>query len=126
MTNRIAPSRLQLTAAIAAAVSLAATSYAAEVNPAAMVYKTPDQFTWRDPTDKATTNQTILYGDPNGTGLYIYINKFKPGRFGLAHYHPNDRFIIVTDGAVGEAPERSWTRSIRCGCRRARSRSTMR
>jgi hypothetical protein len=99
MTNRIAPSRLQLTAAIAAAVSLAATSYAAEVNPAAMVYKTPDQFTWRDPTDKATTNQTILYGDPNGTGLYIYINKFKPGRFGLAHYHPNDRFIIVTDGA---------------------------
>jgi hypothetical protein len=58
MTNRIVPSRLQLTAA----------SYAAEINPAAMVYKTPDQFTWRDPTDKVATNQTILYGDPNGTG----------------------------------------------------------
>jgi hypothetical protein len=45
------------------------------------------------------TNQTILYGDPNVTSLYIYINKFKPGRFGLPHFHPNDRFITVIDGA---------------------------
>jgi hypothetical protein len=38
-------------------VSLATASYAAEINPAAMVYKTPDQFTLRDPTDKVAVNQ---------------------------------------------------------------------
>src|ERR1700688_4098167 len=104
MTNCIVQLRLQLTAAIAAAVSLATPAPAAEINPAAMVYKTPDQFTWRDPTDKATTNQTILYGDPTKPGLYIYINKFKPNRFGNAHYHPNDRFITVIEGAGWRGP----------------------
>jgi hypothetical protein len=101
MTNCLALRRYQLAAAAAvfAAVGFASPSRAVELDPAAIAYKTPDQFTWRDPTDKATTNQTILYGDPNGTGLYIYINKFKPGRFGLPHYHPNDRYIVVIDGA---------------------------
>jgi len=99
MTNRIALSRLQLTVAIAAAVSLATASYAAEINPAAMVYKTPDQFTWSDPTDKASTNRTILYGDPNKPGLYIYISKVKPNRVGTPHYHLNDRFVTVIEGA---------------------------
>ena len=36
---------------------------------------------------------------PTKPGLYIYINKFKPNRFGGPHYHPNDRFITVIDGA---------------------------
>ena len=69
------------------------------VDPAAVIYKTPEQFQWRDPTDRVATNQTVLHGDPNKPGLYIYINKFKPGRFGTAHYHPNDRFITVIEGA---------------------------
>jgi quercetin dioxygenase-like cupin family protein len=64
-----------------------------------VAYVTPEQFKWRDPTDQVATNQATLYGDPNKAGgLYIYINKFKPGRFGNPHYHPNDRFITVIDG----------------------------
>ena len=98
MTNCIAMLRLELAAAIAA-LSLVTAGHAVELNPAAVVYKTPDQFTWRDPTDKVATNQTVLYGDPTKPGLYIYINKFKPNRFGNAHYHPNDRFITVIEGA---------------------------
>jgi len=84
---------------VIAALGLAAAGHAAELNPAAVAYKTPEQFQWRDPTDQVATNQTVLYGDPNKTGLYIYINKFKPDRFGNPHYHPNDRFITVIEGA---------------------------
>ena len=90
-----------LALAIAASlVSLATTSYAVELDPAAVTVVTPDQFKWRDPAGQAATNQAILHGDPNKPELYIYINTFKPGRFGNPHYHPNDRFITVIDGAA--------------------------
>jgi quercetin dioxygenase-like cupin family protein len=59
----------------------------------------PEQFKWRDPSDQALTNQVVLLGDQGKPGLYIQINKFKPGRFGDPHYHANDRFIAVIDGA---------------------------
>jgi quercetin dioxygenase-like cupin family protein len=98
MTNRHALSHLAL--AVAATLSLVTAVHAVELDPAAVAYVTPDQFKWRDPTHQVTTNQAVLYGDPNKAGgLYIYINKFKPGRFGNPHYHPNDRFITVIDGA---------------------------
>ncbi len=83
----------------AAVVSLVTVGYAVELDPTTVIYKTPEQFQWRDPTDQVATNQVILHGDPNKPGLYIYINKFKPNRWGSAHYHPNDRFITVIEGA---------------------------
>jgi quercetin dioxygenase-like cupin family protein len=98
MPIRLAPLRIEL-AVVVAALSLATASHAVELNPAAVVYQTPEQFTWSDPTDKVATNRTNLFGDSTKPGLYIYINKFKPGRFGNPHYHPNDRFITVIDGA---------------------------
>jgi len=76
--------------------AFAAALQAAELDPAAVKILPPEQFKWRDPTDQATTNQMVLLGDPNKEGsLYIYVNKFKSGRLGNAHYHPNDRFITV-------------------------------
>jgi hypothetical protein len=98
MSDCFARLRLELAVA-AAALTLVTAAQAVELNPAAVVYKTPDQFTWADPADKVATNRTVLYGDPDKPGLYIYINKFKPNRFGNPHYHPNDRFITVIDGA---------------------------
>jgi quercetin dioxygenase-like cupin family protein len=99
MTNGLKLGVTLVTLAIAS--SLATTAGAVELNPAAVIYKTPDQFKWRDPADQSPTNQVILQGDPTKAGsLYININKFKPGRFGNAHYHPNDRFITVIDGAA--------------------------
>jgi quercetin dioxygenase-like cupin family protein len=99
MSSHLARSRLQLAVAIAA-LSLATAVQAVELNPAAVIYKTPEQFTWADPTDKVATNRTVLHGDPEKPGdLYIYINKFKPNRFGGPHTHPNDRFITVIEGA---------------------------
>jgi len=90
----------RLTLALAAAgLSIVTAVHAVELNPAAVISKTPDQLVWSDPTDKVANNRTVLVGDPAKTGLYIYINKFKPNRFGGPHYHPNDRFITVIDGA---------------------------
>jgi quercetin dioxygenase-like cupin family protein len=98
MTKRHVLLHLTLAAAAATLTPVTA-SRAVELDPAAVVYVTPDQFKWRDPTDQVPTNQATLYGDPSKPGLYIYINKFKPGRIGNPHYHPNDRFITVIDGA---------------------------
>jgi Cupin len=67
------------------------------LNPAAVTYLTPEQFTWRDPSHKAPLNQVILYGNPAKPGLYITINKFSNG-FNRPHYHPSDRFSYVLQG----------------------------
>ncbi len=68
------------------------------LDPAAVVYTLPDQYKWRDPTGAAGVNQAVLHGDPTGTGLYVVLNRFKPGNFSRPHFHPNDRFITVVKG----------------------------
>jgi hypothetical protein len=97
------------------AVGFTTVGDAFELDPAAVVYKTPDQFQWRDPTMKAPNNQTVLYGDPSKPGLYIYINTAKAGRFSPPHYHPNDRFIMVQKGPwwVGSGSQRDPDRTVR-------------
>ena len=72
---------------------------AVELNPAALIYKLPDQLKWRDPTGAAPVNQAILQGDPTKAGgIYVVLNRFKPGAFSRPHFHPNDRFITVLKG----------------------------
>jgi quercetin dioxygenase-like cupin family protein len=68
------------------------------LDPAAVGYRTADQFKWRDPSDTAPTNQTILQGNPSKPGVYVQINKFKPNTGSRPHFHPNDRFIFVLKG----------------------------
>ena len=70
----------------------------AGLDPAAAAYTLPDQYKWRDPTGAAGVNQVVLHGDPNSTGLYVTLNRFKPGNFSRPHFHPNDRFITVVKG----------------------------
>jgi len=70
----------------------------AELDPAALIYKLPDQIQWRDPLGTSGVNQAILQGDPTKPGLYVVLNRFKPGNFSRPHFHPNDRFITVVKG----------------------------
>src|SRR5712691_5848247 len=79
----------------------AGTAFAADLNPAALAYKSPDQLKWRDPTGAAGINQAVLVGDPEKPGLYVVMNRFKPGNFSRPHFHPNDRFITVIKGTCG-------------------------
>jgi hypothetical protein len=78
------------------------------LDPAAVVYTPPDQYKWRDPTGAAGVNQAVLHGDPNMTGLYVTLNRFKPGNFSKPHFHPNDRFITVVKGTWWVATGNRW------------------
>ena len=94
---------------VAAGLSLGPAS-AVELNPAALTIKMPDDIKWRDPTGAAPVNQAILHGDPTKPGLYVVMNRFKPGAFSKPHFHPNDRFITVVRGPGGSAPATNGTR----------------
>ena len=71
---------------------------AVELDPKVLSFKLPSQIKWRDPTGAAPTNQAILHGNPTKSGLYVVLNRFKPGSFSRPHFHPNDRFITVVKG----------------------------
>jgi hypothetical protein len=69
---------------------------AAELDPAAVIYKLPDQIKW---VDRGGNENAVLVGDPSKPGLYVVLNKWKAGNhFSRPHFHPNDRFITVLSG----------------------------
>ena len=69
-----------------------------QLNPAALIFSAPDKLPWRDPLGVSGVNQAVLHGDPTKPGLYVVLNRFKPGNFSRPHFHPNDRFITVVKG----------------------------
>ena len=71
---------------------------AAELNPAAVTYKLPDQIPW-GPVNAAGAQQAVVLGDPTKPGFYMVYNKWTKGNhFSKPHSHPNDRFIVVLQG----------------------------
>ena len=71
---------------------------AVELNPAAVIYKLPEQIPWgnRTPAGNQFAN---LAGDPDRPGLYVQMFKWLAGNhFSRPHFHPNDRFITVLKG----------------------------
>ena len=82
-------------------------SSAAELNPAAVVYKLPDQIPW-GPVDPRGAQSAVVVGDPNKQGFYMVYNKWTRGNhFSRPHFHPNDRYIVVLQGTwwVGTGPD---------------------
>jgi uncharacterized cupin superfamily protein len=77
---------------------LAPSGHAAELDPAAVAYRTPDQFKWRDPANKGPSNNVILHGDPSKTGFYVQLQRWNKGNFSGPHFHPNDRFMYIFSG----------------------------
>jgi hypothetical protein len=95
MTAHLSSCRLLLAAA-ASALALTMPGAAAELNPAAVIYKLPDQIEWKG---TGGNRNAVLVGDPEKPGLYIVINKWLAGNnFSRPHFHPNDRFITVLKG----------------------------
>ena len=71
---------------------------AAELNPAAVVYKLPDQIPW-GPVDARGAQNAVVVGDPEKPGFYmVYTKCTKGNHFSRPHFHPNDRFITVLSG----------------------------
>jgi hypothetical protein len=95
---------LALTICLGASLSV---SSAAELNPAALVYKLPDQIPW-GPVNAAGAQSAVVLGDPNKSGFYMVYNKWTKGNhFSHLHFHPNDRYIVVLQGTwwVGTGPK---------------------
>lgn len=84
--------------AAASLVALASLSSAAELNPAAVVYKLPDQIPWSAPDARGAQN-AVVAGDPSKPGFYVVYTKWTKGNhFSRPHSHPNDRYITVLKG----------------------------
>ena len=82
-------------------------SSAAELNPAAVIYKLPDQIPW-GPVNAASAQAAVVGGDPTKPGFYMVYNKWTKGNhFSHPHFHPNDRYIVVLQGIwwVGTGPK---------------------
>jgi quercetin dioxygenase-like cupin family protein len=94
---------------VALAIAFAAvpgTASAAELNPAAVAYKLPDQIPW-GPVNPAGAQQAVVLGDPTKPGFYMVYTKWTKGNhFSRPHFHPNDRYIVVLQGTwwVGSGP----------------------
>ena len=69
---------------------------AADINPAYVAFKVPDQIKWVTSASGAST--AVVLGDPEKPGLYIQLNKWSPGHMSRPHWHPNDRYITVISG----------------------------
>src|SRR5580658_91570 len=83
-------------AALVASVLWVCNVTAAELNPAAVVFKLPDQIPWKLNPNGA--DNAVLYGDPAKPGLYIVLVRWHAGHMSHPHFHPNDRFITVISG----------------------------
>jgi hypothetical protein len=80
---------------VATVVSLG-TVKANDLNPAALIYKLPDQIHWVD--EPSGVSQAVLHGDLSKPGLYIVLVKWHAHHMSHPHFHPNDRFITVISG----------------------------
>ena len=88
--------RVAYTAVAIGMVLSLGSSTAADLNPAALAYKLPNQITWS--TEANGAQQAVLAGDPNKPGLYVVLTKWTAHHMSRPHFHPNDRFITVISG----------------------------
>jgi hypothetical protein len=77
-------------------VSFLSAKGSADLDPAALTYKLPDQIKWTD--SAGGSSSAVLYGDPAKPGFYIMLNKWYAHHNSRPHFHPNDRFITVLSG----------------------------
>ena len=81
-----------------ALVGMLSPSSAAELNPAAVIYKLPDQIPW-SPVDARGAQNAVVVGDPAKPGFYAVYTKWTKGNhFSRPHFHPNDRYFYVLEG----------------------------
>src|SRR6266853_566881 len=65
-------------------------SSAAELNPAAVIYKLPDQIPWSAPDARGVQNAVVV-GDPSKPGFYVVFTKWLKGNhFSRPHFHPDN------------------------------------
>ncbi|WP_210340448.1 hypothetical protein [Bradyrhizobium sp. CCBAU 51753] len=92
-------------------VGMLSISSAAELNPATVTYKLPNQIPW-GPVDARGAQNAVVVGDPDKPGFYMVYTKWTKGNhFSRPHFHPNDRYIVVLQAPGGWARARNSTPS---------------
>ena len=103
--------------AVLVAIAVCAVAQAADLNPAAIMIKPPDQIKWT--TSPSGSSEAILTGDPSKEGLYIVLTKWSPGHMSRPHSHPNDRYIMVLSGTwwvgTGTTYDPALTKPVKAG-----------
>jgi quercetin dioxygenase-like cupin family protein len=59
-------------------------------------------------TGPGSTQTTVLYGDPRGTGLYVYRTKFAPGSKSAPHWHSEERTAVILSGTLYYGLGEKW------------------
>jgi hypothetical protein len=91
--------RCSLALLILSIIVICSSARAVELNPAAVIFKLPDQIEWKTTEEYAGLETAVLTGEPSKPGLYIVIAKWLAGNhFSRPHFHPHDRFITVFKG----------------------------
>src|SRR5579872_4241327 len=66
-----------------------------------------------------TADSVNVIGDPTKPGIYVYRNRFAPGRMSRPHYHDQDRYVTVIKGTwwtgEGDVFDPSKTIPIKAG-----------
>jgi hypothetical protein len=93
-------------------VMLVYTALAADLDPAILTFKAPEDLKWSGTTK--TFQQAVLFGDPTKPGLYVVLAKWPPGTGSRPHYHPNDRYVTVISGTwwVGTGSEYDLAKTV--------------
>ena len=50
------------------------------------------------PEEALVDDRTLVFGDPEKPGFYIYRNRFRPGVMSRPHFHDQDRWVTVIKG----------------------------
>jgi len=66
------------------------------LDPATLIYKLPQDIKWV--ADPSGIDRATLLGDPTKPGRYIVLARWHAHHISRAHFHPNDRFIVVLSG----------------------------
>jgi hypothetical protein len=68
----------------------------ADLDPAAIAYKLPNQIEWHDTPIGAKV--AVLRGNPGKPGPYIVLVKWTPQHMSRPHFHSIDHFVTVISG----------------------------
>jgi quercetin dioxygenase-like cupin family protein len=82
---------------LVATTAVLAGSARAAPDPAALVYKLPEQIPWQG-EERFGSQLYVLWGDPDKPGPYAVLVKWLPHHGSTPHTHPHDRHITVISG----------------------------
>ena len=87
-----------LGAAACAIACLWSGTASAALDPAAVIFKLPDQIPWAPAAPDAPSRQAMLMGDASKPGPYMLLIEWRPHHMSRPHFHSTARYALVVKG----------------------------